>query len=417
MESESERYREKYVELLVTGYARKLNFSINCIDISLDDILALILQFFSSYHDMSHINLITILYRKCWSSFNFKQGKRTCNWNFNIAPMPNMKNKMLSWSSTEYQAYNISLSSLPLNIANLTTLRCDNWSMIIRSCTCNKRPRGEIYLNVMDNLLNNKPFPRKSYGWKLPNALSGDTTIYNKTKNILYDITLFNVNNTKKHGIFALDFNDCSGYDQWKWEYLKGEYLKYPRVATGSCMIDNDRFIGIMGGAHFGDGQQKRFYKEFELFALNCHKVIQLKSMLNRRLKPCSIYHNKFHKVIVGGGGNIFGGGQEEIVKGIEIYDINKDYWFQQTMVGLMTIGNVGMYDMKISKINPNIIYITLANSPQMVDHDHTLFITNNGTTTDKGGDNQQENVHVLRMDLREDNMHKMLPVVWQHEW
>ena len=129
--------------------------------------------------------------------------------------------------------------------------------------------------------------------------------------------------------------------------------------------------------------------KPFELFAINCHKRIQLKDMLNRRLKPNCIYHSQFHKVIVGGGGNIFGN-TEEVFKGVEWYDINQDKWIQLTQVGLMTIANMGCYDIKISKINPNICYFTLT-------------------------DNQS--VNVLRMDVRDNNMHKMLPIVYQHEW
>ena len=443
MEPESS-YIEEYVSLLVTGYARKLSETIPTIVIyhNNDDIVKLILMFFSSYYDILHTNLINILYRKCWNSFNFRQGRRNCNWNYisNYESIHiNLRKNIIAWSSIQYQTYPIPLDILPINISNLTTLRHDKWSMFIRSCTCNLRPRGEIYLNVMDKITNDtNPYPRKSYGWKLPNAIStGDCTIYNQTQNILYDITLFNKNNTNKHGIFALDFNDNHGYDNWKWKLLKGQYLKYPRVATGCCMVDNDRFIAVLGGAHLnghtagngngggggggGNGQQQQhiFYKEFELFALNCHKVIQLKSMLNRRLKPVTIYHPKFHKIIVGGGGNIFGGGMEEMVKGIEVYDINKDKWYQETVIGLMTVGNVGMYEMKISDINPNIIYMTLSN-------DGRSLKSNRYNNYHKNGYNHHQNnnypkyedngVHVLRMDLRENNMHKMFPVVWQYE-
>ena len=137
MEPSESTYIEEFVDLLVNGYARKLSEQVASSlviynNINNNDIVKLILMFFSSYYDISHTNLISILYRKCWNSFNFKQGKRNCNWNYITdykSIHVNLRKNIIAWSSIQYQAYNINLDTLPVNIANLTTLRQDKWSM------------------------------------------------------------------------------------------------------------------------------------------------------------------------------------------------------------------------------------------------------------------------------------------------
>ena len=121
------------------------------------------------------------------------------------------------------------------------------------------------------------------------------------------------------------------------WKNLSNKLL-YKREGTAMCMVDNDRFISIIGG---GSDENQPKSKHVELFALNCNVSIKLSDTNEAHgAAASSLYHKKYHKIILCGSENM------------ELYDINKDKW-----VNLKALSKRAGCLMTISTENPNIIY------------------------------------------------------------
>ena len=81
------------------------------------------------------------------------------------------------------------------------------------------------------------------------------------------------------------------------------------------------------------------------MYALNCDKSMWLKNMIQPRLNPYCLYHDRFYQLIVAG---------DSQLNGMEMYDINKDKW--RMIIDILDFDKK-LQNMWISKINPNIIF------------------------------------------------------------
>eukprot|EP01084_Bolivina_argentea_P194979 334605_1 len=160
----------------------------------------------------------------------------------------------------------------------------------------------------------------EGYNFKLPSFPTHNTAefgqfpslIYNKSDDILYGMNVYNTeNNHKTQGVFSLKCN-VKNTENWKWEN-QNVLLNFSRYETSLCMVDNDRFIAILGGCD----ANYNAVSCAELYAINCRKSIPLPNMslgCSRQIK--SVYHKQFHRIIAA-----------DINHGLEWYDINKDIW------------------------------------------------------------------------------------------
>ena len=131
--------------------------------------------------------------------------------------------------------------------------------------------------------------------------------------------------------------------------------LKYSRTWSSVCMVDNDRFISILGGIKHTVGYRKQTLDTTplhaaELYALNCKKSIKIKNMIRARKNAHSFYHKEKHQIFISG---------ECKMNGMECYDINKDKWS-------LVMDEVPFYftrDMFISGDDPNIVFMMGVNS------------------------------------------------------
>eukprot|EP01083_Nonionella_stella_P005704 16472_1 len=257
-------------------------------------------------------------------------------------------------------------------VSNLYAMECHtlplNLQHLIGEHLGTKVPNNaSMFLAVSDNeyiLLNAYlPYIKTVFTYTLPAAPASDVQpLYDKTDNVLY------VTNADQNRIHSLALTDNTGNEP-KWNELTNK-LKYQRYRPSACMIDNDRFIGIVGGESPLRGIP---LKKFEIFSKNANASIALKeSTLHHDHDSTSLYHEMFHKVICGCGKS----------GGIEWYDINKDEW---TVLCAPLTSAVSMWK---SPVNPNVLYFRTA--PRS-------YLTGDIT-------------RISRMDLRQ---HHALEIVW----
>ena len=140
------------------------------------------------------------------------------------------------------------------------------------------------------------------------------------------------------HQIFYGDNNVyCVKFDDIDFKWKQIGCLLNKRSNTSLCMVDNDRFIAILGGT---------LPKCAELYALNCNKSIRIRNMIQPMEYTKSIYHDKFHKIIVA----------DRYNKGIQLYDINKDKWDIIQLQENMDDNYIN--DIFICNENPNYLYM-----------------------------------------------------------
>lgn len=92
-------------------------------------------------------------------------------------------------------------------------------------------------------------------------------------------------------------------------------HLTINRYSTCTCLVDNNRFICVIGGI---DRYSRTHCNNVELFAIDCRKSIEIKGVeyeFHDRSSRC-IYHKEYHKIII----------CNKHAR-LDAYDINKDKW------------------------------------------------------------------------------------------
>ena len=159
--------------------------------------------------------------------------------------------------------------------------------------------------------------------------------VYSRYNSILYMTTDF-------RNLYSLDLTKSDSMCGWN-DNTKN--LFYRRTNMSLCLVDKDRFIAILGGT---DEDEYLFEtsKYAELYAINCDKSVALKEMnYGYGHDAVSIYHNKFHKIIIAEN------------ERMEWHDINKDKWIVLSSNNGQDKGRI--IDICVDDDNPNIVYIT----------------------------------------------------------
>eukprot|EP01084_Bolivina_argentea_P159892 278490_1 len=197
--------------------------------------------------------------------------------------------------------------------------------------------------------------------------------VYNKSQKMLFAMNIDTDIAKCKNVIDALNLNQTN----LKWKRFAMN-LTYQRYATSVCMVDNDRFISIVGGMDNTGNNHYETLETAELYALNCKKSIALKNMNKKKSASSSIYHNLYHKIIVAG---------EKDHHGMEWFDINKDKW-----VTIMNTLPINLNNMFISNEDPNLVFIA-GSCADMLGLGNVQILT--------------EEHELYQIDLREDNIWK----------
>ena len=132
---------------------------------------------------------------------------------------------------------------------------------------------------------------------------------------------------------------DCSQTDtKLEWKSAKNT-SNYERSYGSVCMVDNDRFIAIIGAADSLNS------KHVELFPVDRGVCIPVKDMNVGKSKGFSEYNSKYHNIITCG---------KVRLQGMEKYDIWKNEWMM--LKKILPLERV--IEMFIDDDNPNIVHM-----------------------------------------------------------
>ena len=287
-------------------------------------------------------------------------------------------------------------------------LLSNNWSLIINIGGYNNyKQSAECHLTAFNRKCLHDDINRYSHAYnfelpRYPEPTSNPSIVYSENDQILYamngltaghdwnDIrgrTIYSLNLSDQRTKYIDDIKDdldelCSieslnDYKAHNWDWkIHSTKLKRMRFNTSACMVD-DRFIAILGGY-----RESKKVNYGELYALNCDKSIWLRTMINKRQNARSVYHDKYHKIIVGG---------EDVKDGIESYDINKDKWVM-LKVDLNSPYN-RLQNLFISHNNPNIVFLVGLDLEYNVYLESMDIREEQPTYTGGGNDNHQQNI------------------------
>ena len=142
------------------------------------------------------------------------------------------------------------------------------------------------------------------------------------------------------HNIYTLNLKTQMNMD---WQTVANGLIYKNMTNRSLCMVDQDRFIAVIGGIEQTYRSKRSNYAE--LYALNCGLSIKLKDMNCPRRDALSVYNQVYHEIIVC---NSTG------VACLERYDINKDEWIKMYNHGGEEILDVN--EIIIDETNPKII-------------------------------------------------------------
>ena len=160
--------------------------------------------------------------------------------------------------------------------------------------------------------------------------------LYDKYNQKIYALISLYYNHFRYNTVnmfYALDLNNYVYPKKWASTKLSIDYKDH----QSACMVDKGRFIAIMQS------------NKLKLLSLKLYKSIDLSDMIHHHQYEPSIYHEKYHKIFIGG------------TKYFEQYDINKDFWsiFYCRSFAYDHYFNdkTGHQNIWISYSNPNIMY------------------------------------------------------------
>eukprot|EP01083_Nonionella_stella_P156148 505248_1 len=241
-----------------------------------------------------------------------------------------------------------------------SNLKSSNWSLIIHVGGYNNYKQSpECHLTAFNRASLHDDMNRYSHAYNFeappfPEPTSNPSIVYNANNQTLYAMNGLTANSVRGHGrtIYSLSLSDeqqtmkgnhLNNDDTWQWN-IQSTKLKRMRFNTSCCMVDHGRFIAILGG--YRDSKKINYG---ELYALNLDKSIWFKCMTKARQNACSLYHDTYHKIIIGG---------EDIKDGLESYDINKDDWRMLKTYNTTVSPYNRLQNLWVSENNPSILFL-----------------------------------------------------------
>eukprot|EP01084_Bolivina_argentea_P283276 485100_1 len=318
-----------YTELLITSYVS--NISNNLIPI---DIIHIISKYFISIPNLEP-NLFVITVRNNFSFTDIATHK-----SFNTLSKQqqhiSQSHCFIENESLPYHCFK-QLHSYPIKNTNFSTI-----ATISNDCYLTTF-HSSSFLCTIPNI---EPIEFQLPSIPVINVSNSPCVIYSKIHNKLYAMHVIN-NTLKGNTLYSLDMNNKL-IDNKKWEWNKqSNNLMCMRQYASVCLMDNDRFIAIMGGI----SENFNGSKFTELYSFNGNKSIRLNDMKQNKTDAASIYNKKLYKIIIFGKEGTYNNNSS-----LEVYDINKDEWILYKCLDLTTNISKQLY---ISKSDPNIIFFS----------------------------------------------------------
>ena len=185
----------------------------------------------------------------------------------------------------------------------------------------------------------------------IPIEFTNPNVIYSNIHNKMYIMN----HKDPMHGkyIYSLDMSSTLNKinNIWRWEFVT-DTLKYKRRDTSICMVDQDKYIAILGGKDLNGWKCNKV----ELYSLQCNTTIDLASMPinSHATNGSSVYHAQNHQII-----------SVSPSYNLTVYEINKDHWHCSRVETPRDYGSRRPQRVYLSSSNPNVLYCLASIKPE----------------------------------------------------